>query len=118
MRSKKMNIGLAICVLLIQSKEILTTSQMANKLDISASYCEQIVASLSRGGLIEGKKGPKGGYKAGSNLAKTKIKLVMELFDPINETSVKTYNLIAGINSLENQIYLKTTINDLARKVA
>lgn len=115
MRSKKMNIGLAICVLLAHSNSTLTTAQISKQLDISVSYCEQAIASLNSGGLIKGKKGPKGGYQADERLTETSVKLVMELFDPISNASSTAFNYIAAVNDMENLVYRNMTIGDLVK---
>ncbi|MFM2589435.1 Rrf2 family transcriptional regulator [Vibrio sp. TBV020] len=116
MRSKKMNIGLAICVLLAKSNSTLTTVQISKQLDISVSYCEQVISSLNNSGLIKSRRGAKGGYQASINLMDTSIKLVMELFDPISNASETAFNFIAAVNNMENHIYINMKIRDLVKE--
>ncbi|CAM2906996.1 RrF2 family transcriptional regulator [Helicobacter burdigaliensis] len=54
---------------------------MAKDLKISCAYLEQILMLLKQGGILEGIKGPKGGYKFAKNLNAIKVIEALEILE-------------------------------------
>lgn len=54
---------------------------IAKDLKISCAYLEQILMLLKQGGILEGIKGPKGGYKFAKNLNEIKVIEVLEILE-------------------------------------
>ena len=73
--SSKLNVAISITSVLANQNEFLSVEHVANKLDISVSYVEQIMARLKRGSIVQSQRGPNGGYMLQSK--KTTVRDVM-----------------------------------------
>ncbi len=58
-------------------------AEVARRQGISQSYLEQLFASLKKNGLVNGRRGPGGGYQLGR---KSKMITVADVIDAVNET--------------------------------
>ena len=58
-------------------------AEVARRQDISQSYLEQLFSSLKKNGLVNGRRGPGGGYQLGR---KSKTITVADVIDAVNET--------------------------------
>ena len=68
-----------ILVEISKVNKFVSLKDVANNLDISLKFAEKIVASLTRGGLLESQRGQDGGYKLAKPSNKTTVKEVLEL---------------------------------------
>lgn len=122
-------LGLAIAY----EQDYIRLKDIAQQEDISEKYLESIVATIKPLGLIEVKRGSKGGYKLSKPPSKITLKEVVEVLDgTIVDTEVKdgklgnTYNeqsvndlwrgLQENISSYLDRISLQNLVDDYNRK--
>jgi len=122
-------LGLAIAY----EQDYIRLKDIANQEAISEKYLESIVATIKPLGLIEVKRGSKGGYKLSKPPSKITLKEVVEVLDgTIIDSEVKdgklgnTYNeqavndlwrgLQENISSYLDRISLQNLVDDYNRK--
>lgn len=82
--SAKNHYGLIImCALadLWQESDYLSLKEIAESMDISAKFLEEIAADLRQAGLIEAKRGASGGYRIARDPKKIKISQIVEAIE-------------------------------------
>lgn len=92
-------------------RKVLRLSTLAKEQGISLSYMEQLFYHLRHAGLVEGLRGPGGGYRLGRparNISVTDIIAAIEMANQDGESEVKTQPTpeVAGmLNDLDEQMY-------------
>ncbi|MGG7076404.1 RrF2 family transcriptional regulator [Clostridium sardiniense] len=114
-----------IDIYMYSSCETVTLKAVSKRQDISEKYLEQIFSSLRKDGIIEGKKGPQGGYfltrdartiTVGEILRSLEGKLVLiDNEKENNQLSEYLYeNLWDVINKKINEYFDSITLEELA----
>ncbi|GAA0069826.1 Rrf2 family transcriptional regulator [Clostridium sardiniense] len=114
-----------IDIYMYSSCETVTLKSVSKRQDISEKYLEQIFSSLRKDGIIEGKKGPQGGYfltrdaktiTVGEILRSLEGKLVLiDNEKDNNQLSEYLYeNLWDVINKKINEYFDSITLEELA----
>lgn len=114
-----------IDIYIYSSCETVTLKSVSKRQDISEKYLEQIFSSLRKDGIIEGKKGPQGGYfltrdakaiTVGEILRSLEGKLVLiDNEKENNQLSEYLYeNLWDVINKKINEYFDSITLEELA----
>lgn len=114
-----------IDIYMYSSCETVTLKAVSKRQDISEKYLEQIFSSLRKDGIIEGKKGPQGGYfltrdartiTVGEILRSLEGKLVLiDNEKENNQLSEYLYeNLWDVINKKINEYFDSITLGELA----
>jgi Rrf2 family protein len=79
------------------SKDILSTTDIAKRLDISIAYANKVNRTLIQGGFIESIRGSQGGYKLARDLSKTPIAELVRQIDGglLEEEGGETRDMLA-----------------------
>lgn len=59
----------------------ISLADIAKRQDISLSYLEQLFAKLRKGGIVDAKRGPKGGYKLAKQATEISISNIVSAVD-------------------------------------
>lgn len=78
--STKIRYALRVLVIMANKKEVISSSQLAEKSGVSPYYLRQILFKLEKNGVIESIRGGKGGYILKMNLEKIRIYDVFKFF--------------------------------------
>ncbi len=88
--STKSRYGLKAIIEIAKSEELVSLRVVAENLQISESYLEQIITKLKKQGYIESIRGVKGGYKLSKEAKEILLGDLIEIF----EGSVKPANCV------------------------
>ena len=94
----------AVLHLALQYPEVVTIQEIASRHHIPLKYLEQILLELKRGGVLESRRGVKGGYLLAR--APAKISVVYAHVFSVNASSVQC--MPSRKNSLR-RVWLRTT---------
>lgn len=102
--------------------EAVTLTEIASKQKISLSYLEQLFSNLKKAGLVQGVRGPGGGYLLNMSPNKITIADIIASMEPAKEDSSENYeaNTKADDDCLTELIWseLSEQLNDYLKSIS
>lgn len=77
----KIRYGLRMLVLLAESKQVVNTADLGEKMKVSPKYLRKLAGPLERNNLIRSVQGIYGGYTLGKEPKKITLAMIFEAFD-------------------------------------
>lgn len=91
----------------------ITAQDMADRLSLSISYVEQVLAHLRRAGLVESCRGPNGGYSLGRAAAEITVGEIYQVMAPRPEQKEALKAACAALDGQINKFLFGLRLNEI-----
>ncbi len=100
--------------------DYISISEVSQRQNITIKYCEQIIALLSKGGLLESMRGTKGGYKLSKKASEISVREILEVTGDGVKIATCTYDKcdrVQNCDAVGTWVRLTNLINDYLNNI-